>query len=56
MRLNNISDTGDYCQAISSRCDLQRKTDFPRGALDCKCTDEYMVGNHEAWIIDGPTS
>jgi len=56
MRLNNISDTGNYCDAIASRCDLARNNSFPFGATDCKCTDANMVATHNAWIIDGPTS
>lgn len=56
MRLNNISDTGDYCQAISCRCDLNPTTVFPWGAVDCKVTSEIMAPNHQAWIISGPSS
>jgi len=56
MRLNNYSDTHDHCQAIASRCDLEAGTTFPWGACDCKATDDNMVGNHLAWIIDGPTT
>jgi len=56
MRLNNFTDTGDYCAAIAARCDLASNTSFPFGAIDCKATSDYMVGNHEAWLIAGPTS
>jgi len=56
MRLNNISDTGDYCQAIAARCDLQTNSSFPFGACDCKVTSDFFVGQHQALIIDGPTS
>jgi len=56
MRLNNKSDTGDYCQAIAARCDLSDKREFPNGALDCKATSDTMITNHQSWIIAGPTS
>jgi len=56
MRLNNYSDTHNYCQAISSRCDLNPNTTFPWGALDAKVTADWLVGNHEAWLIAGPSS
>jgi len=55
MRLNNYSDTGNYCNAIAARCDLESNTTFPFGAVDCKATDAFMAKNHESWIIDGPT-
>jgi len=56
MRLNNHSDTNDYCEAIASRCDLQYPGDFPFGAVDCKVSADNLVGAHQAWIIDGPTT
>jgi len=60
MRLNNFSDTGDHCQAIAARCDLESGGGsfgtFPFGAVDCKATDNFMVGKHFAYIIDGPTT
>ena len=56
MRMNNISDTGDYCSAIASRCDLAYNNSFPFGAVDCKVTSDSLAGNHQAWIISGPTS
>lgn len=55
MRLNNVSDTGDYCQAISSRCDLNPNTSFPWGAIDCKVTSDYLAPTQQAWVIAGPT-
>jgi len=56
MRLNNYSDTHNYCEAISSRCDLNPATTIPWGALDAKVTADWLIPNHEAWIIAGPTS
>jgi len=58
MRLNNVSDTHHYCSAIASRCDLEenQKKEFPFGALDCKATDDEMIGNHQAIIQNGPTT
>jgi len=56
MRLNNLSDTHNYCQAISSRCDLNPVTTFPWGAIDAKLTTDKLIPNHESWIISGPTS
>jgi len=29
---------------------------FPFGAADCKTTDAENVGQHNAWIQDGPTT
>jgi len=55
MRLNNHSDTGDWCQAIAARCDLESDSEFPFGSVDCKSTDDKKVGDHKAWIQDGPT-
>jgi len=55
MRLNNFSDTHNYCQAIASRCDLNSTTTFPWGALDCKATSDDMIYNQEAWVVSGPT-
>lgn len=55
MRLNNISDTGDYCEAIASRCDLNPQTTFPWGAVDCKCTSNDLIEELQAWIQSGPT-
>jgi len=54
MRLNNYTDTGNYCEAIASRCDLN-STPAMFGAIDCKATSDSMVPNHQAWIIVGPT-
>jgi len=56
MRRNNHSDTGNYCQAIAARCDLERPNSYPSGALDCKVTSDTMVSTHQAWIINGPTA
>jgi len=56
MRMNNISDTQDYCTAIASRCDLAPDQDYPSGAFDCKITSNEWVGQHQNWIISGPTS
>jgi len=48
MRLNNVSDTGHYCSAIASRCDLEanQHKEFPFGALDCKATSDTMIPYH----------
>jgi Phospholipase B len=56
MRLNNVSDTGNYCDAISCRCDLQPHGPGVIGAIDCKATSGNMIGNLEAYIIAGPTT
>lgn len=56
MRLNNHSDTGNYCQAIASRCDLQDPKAFPFGSCDCKVTSDTLIPNHQAWIQVGPTT
>jgi len=54
--MNNHSDTGDYCQAIAARCDLQPTgSNMLMGAIDCKVTSDSLVPNHEALIILGPT-
>jgi len=47
MRMNNISDTGNYCKAIAARCDLESGRSNPfHGATDCKITDPEMVPYH----------
>ena len=56
MRLNNVSDTGDFCDAIASRCDLDKTEEYPWGATDCKITSDKMVAQHQNWIISGPTT
>jgi len=56
MRMNNFSDTNNYCQAISARCDLNNSISFPFGAIDSKVTSDALIGNREAWIIAGPTT
>jgi len=56
MRLNNVSDTGDVCDAIASRCDLDSSQDAPWGAIDCKVTSSKWVTDHQAWIISSPTT
>jgi len=56
MRLNNVSDTGDVCSAIASRCDLDDTEDEPSGAIDAKTTSSRLVTDHQAWIISGPTT
>jgi len=62
MRLNNFSDTQNHCQAIAARCDLESAggqppftQGFPFGSVDCKATNDQLVGQHQAWIQDGPT-
>jgi len=56
MRMNNISDTQDYCQAIASRCDLSPNQTEPWGAFDCKITSDKWVSDHQIWLISGPTT
>jgi len=56
MRMNNITDTNDYCEAIASRCDLQPAQTVPWGAYDAKVTSDQWIKNHQAWIISGPTT
>jgi len=56
MRMNNFSDTGDYCDAIASRCDLAPDQDYPSGAFDCKVTSSNLALDHKSWIISGPTA
>jgi hypothetical protein len=56
MRLNNVSDTGNYCDAIACRCDLQPHGPGVIGAIDCKATSASMIGDLEAYIIAGPTT
>jgi hypothetical protein len=56
MRLNNYSDTENYCSAIASRCDLEYNTSFPFGAVDAKVTSDTLVVNQDAWIVNGPTT
>jgi len=56
MRLNNHSDTNNYCSAIAARCDLQYAKQFPFGALDCKATSNTMIPTHQALIQLGPTT
>jgi len=55
MRMNNVSDTRNYCEAISSRCDLQKSQTVPWGAYDCKVTSDKWIQDQQAWIISGPT-
>jgi len=56
MRLNNYSDTSNWCQAISSRCDLSSNRTFPFGAIDSKVTANFLIDDQSAWIIAGPTT
>jgi hypothetical protein len=58
MRLNNISDSNDYCEAIASRCDLSSNSPFPFpfGAIDSKVTSDSLIYQQEAWVIAGPTT
>jgi len=56
MRMNNISDTGDYCKAIASRCDLSGAGLDPEGSFDCKITNDKWVHDHQVWLISGPTT
>merc|ERR1712146_293521 len=54
MRLNNHSDTNNYCEAIANRFDLEGKRPF--GAFDCKATTDEMVPKLQASIQCGPTT
>jgi len=56
MRKNNHSDTGDYCQAIAARCDLQPGSEKSLlGAIDCKLTSDHLVPKVQSLIVNGPT-
>lgn len=57
MRMNNISDTGNYCDAIACRCDLEGPNGpGPFGAMDCKASAASMISSRDAYIISGPTT
>jgi len=59
MRLNNYSDTENFCEAIAPRDDLSNTTGspaFPFGQLDCKVTNNEMITTQQALVIVGPTT
>jgi len=56
IRMNNISDTNDYCLAIAGRCDLSPKETDPWGSIDGKVTSDKFVSDHKMWIVSSPTT